>query len=200
MIEIKDKNGKILTKEEVAKKIVIRFLNVVLDFELMLLKWVGCVPIHSFRRICYKLAGVKIGKGSTIHTGCNFYKPSGVSIGEDSIVGCDSFLDGRAPLHIGNHVDIASEVLIYNSQHDINDEFMIAVEKPVEIEDYVFIGPRVIILPGKKIGRGAVIAAGAVVTHDVPPGKIVGGVPAVEIGERKIQDFHYRLGRSRLFQ
>lgn len=200
MIEIKDKNGLILTNKQIINKILNRMANIILDFELMLLRWVGHVPIHSFRKICYKLAGVKIGKGSTIHMWCNFYNPQGITLGEDTIVGNNAFLDGRAPLKIGNHVDIASEVLIYNSEHNVHDENMTAIEEPVEIEDYAFIGPRVIILPGKKIGKGAVVAAGAVVTHDVSAGKIVGGVPAKEIGDRKIQDFHYKLGRARLFQ
>ncbi len=72
--------------------------------------------------------------------------------------------------------------------------------EPVEIKDYVFIGPRVIIMPGVTIGRGAVVAGGAVVTADVADFAIVGGVPAKVIGERKNRDPKYRLGRARLFQ
>ena len=113
-----------------------------LILNLMLLRWVGHVPIHTFRKLCYQLAGVKIGKGSTIHMWCNFYKPSGISIGEDTIIGNNAFLDGRASLKIGSHVAISSEVLIYNSEHDVHDENMVAVEEPVEIEDYAFIGPK----------------------------------------------------------
>ena len=129
-----------------------------------------------------------------------FFNPPGVEIGEDTIIGDHCFLDGRANLKIGSHVAIASQVLIYNSQHDIHAEDFHAIEKPVEIGDYVFIGPRAIILPGVKIGQGAVVASAAVVTKDVAPGKIVAGVPAQEIGERKIKNYRYRLGRARLFQ
>lgn len=196
----KDRMGRELSFSEALPKIINRIKNYFLDFELMLLRFVGHIPFHCFRRFCYKLAGVKIGKGSTIHMGCNFFNPTGVSIGDDTIVGDHAFLDGRAPLKIGNHVSLASEVMIYNSEHDVHREDMGVVEEPIEIGDYAFIGPRVIILPGVKIGKGAVVAAAAVVTHDVSPGKIVGGVPAREIGERKIKDYHYRLGRARLFQ
>jgi len=192
--------GRKLTFAQAWRKILNRFYNYWLDFELMLLRWVGYVPSHCFRRFCYRLAGIKIGKGSTIHMWANFFNPKGIEIGEDTIIGDHCFLDGRAPIKIGNHVDIASRVLIYNSKHDINDPEFKAVEYPVEIGDYVFVGPRAIIMPGKKIGQGAVVAAGAIVTHDVPPGKIVAGVPARIIGERKLKDFKYQLGRARLFQ
>lgn len=200
MTIFKDRMGKPLSFNQAWPKIINRVKNWFLDFELMLLRWVGHIPFHCFRRFCYRLAGVKIGRGSTIHMWCNFFSPAGVWIGEDTIIGDHAFLDGRAPLKIGNHVSIASQVLIYNSEHDVHREDMEVIEEPVTIEDYAFIGPRAIILPGIKIGKGVVVAAAAVVTHDVPPGKIVGGVPAREIGERRIKDYHYRLGRARLFQ
>jgi maltose O-acetyltransferase len=166
----------------------------------MVLRWVSHVPSHIFRKLFYQLAGMKIGRGSTVHMWANFFDPGGIVIGQDSIVGDHVFLDGRATIKIGNHVDIASQVLIYNSEHDLEKEDFSAKLESVEIGDYVFIGPRAIILPGVKIGKGAVVGAGAVVTKDVPDFAIVGGVPAKVISERKNKDPHYKLGRARLFQ
>lgn len=197
---MRDRTGSELSAEKVVQKVIGRIGNILLEFEIMLLHWVGCVPLHHFRRFFYRLAGIKIGRGSTIHTGARFYDPRNIEIGEDSIVGEKVVLDGRAKLGIGNHVDIASEVMIYNCKHDVHHEHFISVCEPVFIEDYVFIGPRVIIQPGVRIGRGAVIAAGAVVAKDVDPMTIVGGVPATVIGERKVKDLHYKLGRARWFR
>lgn len=197
---LKDKQGKPLTAGQAKEKMVNRGVNCLLDLKLMLLRWAGLVPSHCFRRLVYQLAGIKLGKGSTIHMWANFFQPKNIKIGNDTIVGDHCFLDGRAKLEIGDHVAIASQVLIYNSQHLVDDPEFRAVEKPVEIADYVFIGPRAIILPGVRVGRGAVVAAGAVVSKDVAPGKIVGGVPAREIRDRKLTSFNYHLGRARLFQ
>ena len=196
----KDRIGNKLTSAQAQRKVINRLYNYVLDFELMVLRWVGHVPSHLLRKLFYRLAGVKIGKGSTIHMWANFFEPNGIIIGTDTIIGDHVFLDGRAPLVIGSHVDIASSVMIYNSEHDLENDNFSARTAPVEIGDYVFIGPRVIILPGVKIGKGAVIAAGAVVTTDVPDFAIIGGVPGKIIGERKNKTPNYRLGRPRLFQ
>lgn len=195
-----DKDGKTLSIEEVIKKIVNRFFNYFLDFELMLLRWVGFIPSHMLRNLIYTLAGIKIGKGSTIHCWANFFDPKNILIGEDTIIGDHAFLDGRDKLTIGNHVDIASQILIYNSEHDLESMEFKARTEPVEIKDYVFIGPRVTIMPGVTIGKGAVVAGGAVVTKDVADFAIVGGVPAKVIGERKNKNPNYKLGRARLFQ
>ena len=192
--------GKTLTGAEIMSKGVNRIINILLDFELFILYLAGLVPSHWFRLEVYRLAGLKIGRGSTIHMWARFYQPKGIAVGSDSIIGDHVFLDGRDSLKIGNHVDIASEVMIYNSEHDINSEDFHASNSPVEIGDYVFIGPRVIIMPGVKIGTGAVVAGGAVVTADIPEFAIVGGVPAKVIGERRNKKPNYKLGRARMFQ
>lgn len=201
---ITDKTGQRLTTSQVKEKAIDRFFNIALELQVFILHCVSNVPSHFFRKFCYKLAGMKIGQGSTIHTGARFYEPKNIVIGNDTIVGERAVLDGRSELIIGNHVDIASEVMIYNSEHNIEAEHFASVESvvkaPVSIEDYVFIGPRVIILPGIKIGKGAIIGAGAVVTKEIPPFAIVGGVPAKIIGERRNKDLHYKLGRARLFR
>ncbi len=195
-----DRMGHQLTWPQSGQKITHRFYNYFLDAKVAVLWLLSYVPSHTFRKLIFRLAGVKIDKKSTIHIGCRFYQPKNVSIGEGTIIGDHATLDGRALLTIGNHVDVASQVMIYNSEHDVHSADMHPIEAPVNIEDYVFIGPRAIILPGVTIGKGAVVAAGAVVTKDVPPRAIVGGVPAAVIGERRLTDLKYRLGRFRLFQ
>ncbi len=200
MAIFRDRMGKPLSNDEASKKILGRAFNWILDLELLIVTWAGLVPSHLFRLLVYRIAGLKIGKGSKIHVGAHFFYLPNIKIGIGTIIGDNIFLDGRDKLIIGDHVDIASGVMILNSEHDINSEDFNAILDKVEIGDYVFIGPRVIILPGVKIGRGAVIGAGAVVTKDVSELAIVGGIPAQVIGERKLKDLKYKLGRARLFQ
>lgn len=199
-INFRDRMGKSLTFNQGLTKIFGRLYSYITDLSLWVVDSFGLVPSHQLRKLVYRLAGVKIGQRSYIHFGARFFNPSGVKIGEGSLLGEKIFLDGRDDLIIGNHVDIASEVMIYNSEHAINSEDFHATTGKVEIGDYVFIGPRAIVLPGVKIGKGAVVAAGAVVTKDVGEFMIVGGVPAKIIGERQTKDLHYRLGRPKLFQ
>ena len=197
---MKDRNGQTLNSKKVFQKIIIRFQTIVLEFWLMILRFVGYIPLHFVRKLFYILSGIEIPLDSTIHIGANFFNPQNISIGHDTIIGDHCFLDGRSPLKIGNHVGIASQVLIYNDEHDINSPDYGNSFGPVEIGDYVFIGPRAIILPNIKIGKGAVVAAGAVVTKDIPENEVWGGVPAKKISDRQIKNPNYKLGRAMWFQ
>jgi len=197
---MKDKDGKTLTTEEFSKKATNRVVAILREFEVFILHLVGYFPSHIVRKFFYIMTGMEIGSGSAIHMGARFYNPKNISIGKDTIIGEGVVLDGRDKLRIGDHVDIATDVMIYNCQHDIHSDDFAAVAREVTIGDYVFIGPRVIILPGVTIGRGAVVAAGAVVTKDVNEFEIVGGVPAKVIGERTNKELHYKLGRAAWFR
>ena len=197
---LKDKHGNNLTWEEGIHKIAARFESYFLDFGLMLLHLTTWIPLHSVRNGIWRFSGMTIGSLSTLHTGIRVFDPRQIRVGEGTIIGFSSFIDGRDRVIIGDHTDIASEVMIYSQEHDLNSVDFHAVGAPVKIGDYVFIGPRAIILPGVTIGDGAVVAAGAVVTKDVDPFNIVGGVPAKVISQRQLKNPHYQLGRFKLFQ
>lgn len=196
----KDKYGNKLSWSQAQPKIKDRLYNYWLDFELLLLTIIGNIPVSSIRSYAYEFCGMKLGKDSVIHLWARFYEPKNIEIGDDTQIGDNCFLDGRDKLKIGDHVDIASQVLIYNEEHNIGSLDFEASRSPVEIGDYVFVGPRSIILPGVKIGKGAVVAAGAIVTKNVPEFAIVAGIPAVKIGDRQNKNPKYILGRARLFQ
>jgi maltose O-acetyltransferase len=95
---------------------------------------------------------------------------------------------------IGKDVMMGPEVMIYTSNHETNRTDMPMIEQgdtqaiPVVIEDDVWIGARAILLPGVHIGKGAIVAAGSIVTKAVPPYTIVGGNPAKEIRKRERND------------
>jgi acetyltransferase-like isoleucine patch superfamily enzyme len=163
-------------------------------FESLLLYWltlVGYIPSHQIRRILYRWEGIIIGSQSTIHWRCRFFHPKGITIGANKIIGKDSVFVGRRGITIGNCVITGSEIAIYTLQHNVDDPYFSVEGGPVIIEDYVYLGTRAIILPGVNLGYGAVVMAGAVVTHDVPAYHIVGGVPARFVRKRN-RDLRYK--------
>jgi acetyltransferase-like isoleucine patch superfamily enzyme len=89
-------------------------------------------------------------------------------------------------------------VMVLTAYHDPDSDDFAGIEKPVVIEDYVWVATRAMILPGVRIGRGAVVGAGSVVTKDVAAGTIVAGNPAKVIRERKGHQV-YQLAYRRLF-
>ena len=112
-----------------------------------------------------------------------------VCIGDYSGVGRNSLIQGG--VNIGKHVMMGPEVYIYTQNHDFKrtditmDKQGWSTEKTVVIEDDVWIGSRVTILPGVTIGEGSIIGASSVVTKSCPPYSIVAGNPAVVVKYRK---------------
>ena len=141
----------------------------------------------TIRAFCGKLILEKCGKGVNIEKGADF--PSSAELGDNSGIGIRAQINGK--VMIGKNVMMGPDVCIYAKNHafDRTDIPMnlqgFTPEKPVVIKDDVWIGAKVVILPGIHIGTGAVIGAGAVVTKDVPDYAVVGGNPARILKMRK---------------
>ncbi|MFL6127514.1 MAG: acyltransferase [Mycobacteriales bacterium] len=161
---------------------------------------VNRIPSFRLRHAWYRRLGVSVGAGAGIHLGCYFWfygpghvRRTGVTIGRRTLVNRSCCLDGRGPLVIGDDVSISPEVAIITTQHRWGSADFGLESRPVVIEDHAWIGMRATILPGSTVGRGAVVAAGAVVSGAVPPLAVVAGVPARPVAQRPAGAAHYRL-------
>ena len=126
-----------------------------------------------------------LGDHSVIESYCCINNAVGdVVIGDYTRIGIHNTIIG--PVCIGNHVNLAQGITVTALNHNFEDKTKRIDEqgittKPVIIGDDVWIGANAVILPGVTIGKHCVVAAGAVVTKDVPDNTIVGGMPAKEI-------------------
>ena len=146
-------------------------------------------PSRWLRAICVSRFVARCGRDVNIEAGARLGRR--VWIGNHSSLGLDCRIDGE--LHVGNHSFMGPEVMVFTGNHvfqrcDIPMMFQASsAEQPVFIGDDVWIGARVILLPGVHIGDHAIVGAGAVVTKNVPDWSIVGGNPARVIRDRVTQ-------------
>jgi maltose O-acetyltransferase len=146
------------------------------------------LPIYVGSRLrteVLRRAGFRIGSGSMffgmpILTGIgNIYER--LVIGKECLVSWGCYLDLQAPVHVGDRVGFSPQISVLTSSHEVGSPYNRVGQLhalPVTIQDGVWLGARCTIMPGVTIHRGAVVAAGAVVTKDVPADMVVGGVPA----------------------
>lgn len=148
---------------------------------------IGRLPSKAARRAAAtQILGLNIANTAQLYQWKEIRMGKNISIGAGSIIGTDAILDGRLGIWIGNSVNLSSEVTLWTLQHDPQSPDFSTKGGQIVIKDRAWISYRATILPGVTIGEGAVIAAGSVVTKDVEPYTIVGGIPAKQIGKRNL--------------
>ena len=150
------------------------------------------IPLHGPRRLLWLACGVTLHRGATVHRGVRLLALRRLAIGEGTVINSGTFIDNRCDVDIGRHVSIGHDSRIYTTDHDYNSPDFGIRSRPVRIEDYAVVFAGACVMPGVTIGRGAVVLPFSVVTGDVDAMSVVGGVPAVVRGQRKIEP-RYRM-------
>lgn len=151
------------------------------------------IPRMAFgwlRPALYRAVGMRIGQGTRIYGQVTLEGVGAiienVTIGDECLLTTPIYLNASGEIRIGNRVTLGHHVVIITDDHRMNNPERRGGERfaqPVTLEDGVWVGARATILPGVTLGRGCVVAAGGLVTRDVPPHTLVAGVPA-----RRIKD------------
>ena len=143
--------------------------------------------LHAWRTFLLRCFGAKIGTGVRIKRTVVLKFPWNLAIGDESMVCDNARIFCEDEVCIGRRVQIGEETWLITGSHDVNTSDFKLVHGPIVVGDNAWIATKAIVLKNVRIGEGAVVGAGALVTRDIPNWKIVGGNPAREIGERKIK-------------
>lgn len=150
------------------------------------LRWMWNTLAFGRARIRARMWGMffhRVGRHTTIMTGFSCRDPQGIALGDHVNINERCTLDGNGGLEIGDYVWLAQNVTILTAAHHFGRRDILLREQGnwngrVTIGRDSWLGVNVVVLPGVTIGEGAVVGAGSIVTHDVPPYAVVAGVPA----------------------
>lgn len=151
------------------------------------------IPFYIVRKYFYKIFLNQIGENTFICLNVKFLNPKNIQIGNNTIIGYDSIIDGRsAKVFVGDNVDVSAQTNIWTLDHNPNCENHSNRAGPVVIENHCWLASRVTVLPNVKIKKGTVVASNAVITKDTTTLSIMAGNPAKKIADRK-NSLNYKL-------
>jgi acetyltransferase-like isoleucine patch superfamily enzyme len=149
-------------------------------------------PSFVLRRWVARLFDIRLSKGVAIHSPVRLLDIGKLSVGIDTTISFGCILDNRRGISIGSNVSVAHCSSIYTLGHDVDASDFSAKGAPVVIEDHVCLFAHSMVMPGVRIGCGAVVYPGSVVTKDVPAYAIVGGNPA-RILRHRARQLNYKV-------
>lgn len=166
------------------------------QLEMSVLSLIAHLPNHLIRVWALRAAGAQIHRSATVYHGFQVRSANKLSIDARANIGDHAILDARGGISIGRDVNLSTGVNIWTAQHAWNDPDFGFVTGAVIVGDHVWLSTRVTVLPGVRIGEGAVVAAGSVVTNDLDAWGLYAGVPARFVRPRT-PGLDYRLPTAR---
>jgi putative colanic acid biosynthesis acetyltransferase WcaF len=145
-------------------------------------------PLYGWRSFLLRLFGARIGKNVRIRASSRVTYPWKLSIGSHVWVGDDCVLYNLGEIEIGSHVALAHHICLCTGLHDYSRIDFPISQKPVRIEDEVWICNDVFVGPGVTVHRGAILGARSTVLHEMPAGMICHGNPATPVKERRREE------------
>jgi len=153
-----------------------------------LVKWVffkTVLPWPSGLKVTLlRFFGAKVGRGVCVKPQVNIHLPWKLTLGDHTWIGEEAFILNFEPVTIGAHVCISQRAFLCAGNHDFRDPSMKYRNRPITIDDGVWIGAQVFVSPGVVIGNEAVVTAGSIVTKDLPAGMICSGSPCMPVRAR----------------
>ncbi|MBQ3344249.1 MAG: putative colanic acid biosynthesis acetyltransferase [Kiritimatiellae bacterium] len=142
---------------------------------------------NRWRAFLLRCFGANIGRHTAIYSSVSVWQPWKLKVGDWVALSHGVKCYTVDTIEIGNNTTVSDEVFLDSASHDISSPVMELKHAPIKVGSNCWLGARAIILPGRVLGDGAVVAAGAVVTKDVEPWTVVGGNPAGFIKKRELR-------------
>jgi putative colanic acid biosynthesis acetyltransferase WcaF len=145
----------------------------------------GWVPLARPKCWLLRLFGARVGRGLVIKPQVWIKYPWRLAVGDHCWIGQGVWIDNLADVHLGSHVCVSQQAYLCTGSHDYRKPSFDLITRPVKVGNGAWIGARALILGDVAVGANAIVAAGSVVTKDVPAATVVAGSPARTLATRR---------------
>ena len=144
----------------------------------------GWAPLSGLKAAVLRAFGARVGRGLVIKPHVRVKDPRKLSVGDHCWIGEGVWVDSIEAVTLGDEVCLSQGAYLCTGGHDHTRPTFDLIARPITVHSQAWVGAKAVLLPGVTVGAGAVVAAGAVVTRDVPAGAVVGGNPARVLKQR----------------
>lgn len=142
-------------------------------------------PLHSWRALLLRCFGARIGRHCHVYSGARIWAPWNLVCDDFASIADGAVVYNVAPVHLRSHAVVSQEAYICTATHDLDDAEFPMIATPVSIGAYAWVCARACVLPGVRVGDGAVLGLGSVASRDLAEWSVHVGVPAKRVRARR---------------